>query len=248
MKWVVVISLLIWMVSPSTVWACGGCMFQAFDYILPPIHFWCVWSVSWFLSVSFLSTITRQQFIFQPSAPIASVVVFVTHVIGLVYVGPITMLPLVLVPVLGICQTLVQILKEPSIARVRKGVLIIAIIQVFAALHGNSLMTHKLNARTEAYYAEKIVEWSGRHPSDLAFRRLRNKEPDSIEAYRYIVQHGSGPMVSEAAERLGSIGVPNQDTDILRIASGRAGGGDPKVSDAVDRAIKALEERKGPDT
>jgi hypothetical protein len=54
-------------------------------------------------------------------------------------------------------------------------------------------------------------------------------------------------MVSEAAERLGSIGDPTQDVDILRIASGRAGGGDPEVSEAVDRAIKALEKRMGPD-
>jgi hypothetical protein len=149
---------------------------------------------------------------------------------------------------LGVFQTLVQIIKKPSMARNRKGVLIIAIVHVFGFLHGNTLMTPILNARTEAYYAEKIVELSGRHPSDLAFRRLRNTEPDSIEAYRYIVHHGSGRIVAVAAERLGSIGDPNQDLDILRIASGKAGGGDPKVSEAVDEAIKALEKRMGPDS
>jgi hypothetical protein len=155
---------------------------------------------------------------------------------------------LFLVPVLGVFQTLVQIIKEPSMARDRKGVLIIAIIHVFGFLLGNTLMTHTLNARTEAYHGKKIVEWSGGHPSDLVFRRLRNTEPGSIEAYRYIVQHGFGSMVSKAAERLGSIGNPNQDVDILRIASGRAGAGDPEVSEVVDAAIKALEERMGPDT
>jgi hypothetical protein len=251
MKWIVVILLLMWMFDVANVLACVMCMFNQYNqysYILPSIYFWCMWSVSWFLSMAILSTYTGQHFIFQPSAPIALVVVFLAYTLLFIFLGPLAALCLFLVPVLGVFQTLVQIIKKPSMARNRKGVLIIAIVHVFGFLHGNTLMTPILNARTEAYYAEKIVEWSGRHPSDLAFRRLRNTEPDSIEAYRYIVQHGSGRIVAVAAERLGSIGDPNQDLDILRIASGRAGGGDPKVSEAVDEAIKALEKRMGPDS
>ena len=247
MKWIVVISLLMWMFDVATVLACVMCMFNQFDYFLPPIHFWCMWSVSWFLSMAILSTNTGQHFIFQPSAPIALVIVFLAYTLLFFVLGPITMLALVLVPVLGVFQTVVPIIKKPSMPRARKGVLIIAIVHVFGFLLGNTLMTYTLNARTEAYHGKKIVEWSGGHPSNLVFRRLRNTEPGSIEAYRYIVQHGSGPMVSEAAERLGSIGDPTLDVDILHIAGGRAGGGDPEVSEAVDRAIKALEKRMGPD-
>jgi hypothetical protein len=79
MKWIVVISLLLWMFDVATVLACGICMFNQFDYFLPPIHFWCMWSVSWFLSMAILSTNTGQHFTFQPSAPIALVIVFFAY-------------------------------------------------------------------------------------------------------------------------------------------------------------------------
>jgi hypothetical protein len=234
MKWIVVISLLIWMVSAPPALACGSCMFMLFDRMMPPILFWCAWSLTWFLSMAILSSNVKHL-----------IFAFVAILSGIFFFGPIAIFSLVLVPIFGFFKAIVQRQKEPALGIVRKCVLVIGLAHVISAIVGTGMTVHTLRNRTETEY---VVKWSGSGHIRPQFQLLRNEEPGSIEAYRYIVQNGFGPMVSEAAERLGSIGDPTQDVDILRIAGGRASAGDSKVSEAVDAAIKALEKRMGPDS
>jgi hypothetical protein len=58
------------------------------------------------------------------------------------------------------------------------------------------------------------------------------------------VQHGSGWIVGETADRPGSIGDPVLDAEILRRARIKATG-NQAVLTAIDAALQALQKRNG---
>lgn len=242
MKRITGIAFLIWMAGVSPALACGVCVAAMLDLVIPPVLFWSALSLTWFLSMAIVSSIAGYRFRGQPSAPWALGIAVVAVVLGGGVLGPIAVIPLALPPLYATLRALRTTTENVALARVRQIVLLIGLVHVVAGGVGIALLVQTLRTRTDAKY---ICEWSGTAPGLARFRALRQQEPGSIDAYRYIVQHGSGWIVAETAERLGNIGDPEHDADVLRLARTNAKG-DKALLSAIDAALQALQKRRGP--
>jgi len=222
--------------------ACGMCAFAAFDSNLPPIYYWCAIIVIWFIAIVALSFHFKFRVLLITNLTIAIIAIITGLVIGFALLGPISILPLAIPPFVSTIIVLAKTRKDNNNTRERKPLLLVSIVVVLLIAAGFVWRHQIMNTRTDA---QMYLKWRGTMTGRALQMKFRQQEPASINEYRYIVDHGQGYEVSDAARRIGIIGDPKVDTPRLMNAMMRVEG---VYKQAIKEAIDSLslrEKRKG---
>lgn len=222
--------------------ACGTCVAAGLDLMIPPVLYWTALAVTWFLSMSILSTVTGHRFVGQPRLPVAVGILVLTAAVGSAVLGPIPILPLAIPPLHAFIRATMSRPQDPELQRLRRRVVVVGLVHVAAVFVGAFLLVHTLNTRGDGEY---ICQWSGTAFARSRFAALMEAEPQSADEYRHIIDHGSGWLLAQAAGRIAVVGSLAADGERLRKARANAAGDEAVVS-AIDAALLALDQRRGP--
>jgi hypothetical protein len=176
--------------------------------------------------------------LFITNLTIAIIAIITGLVIGFALFRPISILPLAIPPFVSTIIVLSKTRKDCNNARVRKPLLLVSIVVVLLIAAGIVWRHQIMNTRTDA---QMYLKWNGTMTGRALQMKFRQQEPASINEYRYILDHGSGHEVSDAARRIGIIGDPQVDTPSLKNAMMRVEVG---YKQAIKEAIDSLSLRK----
>jgi hypothetical protein len=108
----------------------------------------------------------------------------------------------------------------------------ISAVVFILAVMGGIWSAYILHNRTDAKF---YLQWSGTATGRELMSSFRQKEPASLDDYRYIVDHGKGMAVTDAARRIGAIGDPKCDKPRLMAALAKKGAFDTlTIKEAID--------------
>lgn len=214
---------------------CTICATAMADSVLPPIELWALLAVTWFMSIGILHLVTAVRLPLQPT-PIVSLVV----AIGLLIWGGTAALLVLFVP----CVCVFAASFIPRFVRANeKGIRatrLVGFVHVLALACATVLTIHILNTRTPEQY---IVKWATSPNSRALLAEFREREPDSLDSYRYLARHADELVVASVAERIAEIGDPELDISLLEEALARFG---PRCTwgERIEAALNKLRDKQ----
>jgi len=226
-------SVLLITTVPVGATACGLCVTAALDSFFPPITLWCLLTLSWFLAHGIVSSITGIP-LGQPPILGSVLIAFFAVALGAALLGPLVVLPLALPPLVHFVRSALR--HDPP----RQVVVAIGAFHIVAAGLLGLYASHITHIRTDGEY---IVAWSGTAPGRGKLRALQGSEPASLPDYRYVVAHGTGSSVGEAAQRIAAISTYTADGDLLETAAKRLAS-DPGVTAMLQEAVARLKAKR----
>jgi hypothetical protein len=204
---------------PNTALACGKCVLAIFDRLLPPIHFWMVLGLAWFILNGLIAALFNQHLPAQPRLLITLALAIGGYISGWAVFGPWAAFILAGIAINSFLRSILPLgYKWPSLA-LRRAIAITGVVILCFVAYGTTQLVHILRTRTVAQF---IVQWGGTTSTPLEFDKLRKREPSSLSDYRYIVTHGSNYVASRAARRIGAISNDWADTLLLKEAAKRS--------------------------
>ena len=223
--------------ATSEALACGICVTAIADSVLPPIGLWVLLAMTWFVSGGAIRTFTRIRHPWQPPLLGSVLIAAGLWVLGAAMLGLFIVLLLFAPPIRGFVMSL---FPSPELGRGVRATRIVGWVHLCGVLCATALMVHTHLTRTTEEY---ISKWGFSGPGRQRLQELRGEEPRSLDAYRYILQHGNDAVACAAAERIGEIGEPDRDVPLLREALVRLGGPGPFTS-RLEGGLERLENRK----
>lgn len=192
--------------------ACSLCVIAAMDKLLPPIYVWCLISIFWFLLSSLISSIYKVKMFYIPKFIGAIGVIIVCMLLTFAFLGPLTILPLAITPAMAFFSSFAKTNKGNWKNNPYYSIQILGFAATIA-ITLTSYQTYQIyRNRTVAQY---VVQWTGTGISSGMLEQLKEKEPTSLDDYRYILEHGRGYQLIFVAERIAIIGDPENDSKIL---------------------------------
>ena len=169
--------------------------------MLPPIGLWVFLATTWFVAGGAIRTFTRIRLPWQPPLLGSVLLALGIWILGAAMFGLIIVLPLFAAPIRGFVTSLF-LSPSPEIGRGVHATRIVGALHMFGVLCATVLMVHThLTRRPEEF----VSKWGMNGPGQQYFQTLRGEEPRSLNAYRYLVQHGNDVVATAAAERIAEI-------------------------------------------
>jgi hypothetical protein len=187
--------------STSEVLACGICATAMADSVLPPIGLWVLLAMTWFIAGGAIRTFTRVRLPWQPPLLGSVLLALGLWVLGAAVFGLFIVLPLFAPPLRGFVTSLF-LSPSPETGRGVHAARIVGWLHMCGVLCATILMVHTHLTRTPEEFVSK---WGMNGPGQQHFQALRGDEPRSLNAYRYLVQHGNDTVANAAAERIAEI-------------------------------------------
>lgn len=207
------ITLGLLLVTKLQAWGCSFCATAAVDAVLPPIFLWGLLAMTWFVSNGVIRSATGIQLSGQPKL----VGAVVLPVVGLIAAGAFFGFGIVLLLFAPAFSGFVSSLRSgvPGTSDGgRRATRIVGAMHLFGIIGAMALLINSHLTRTPEQY---IAKWGFHGLGRQRFKDLRDKEPRSLDAYRFLVQRGgSSYVVVEAVERIGEIGEPGRDIPLIR--------------------------------
>jgi hypothetical protein len=168
----------------------------------------------WFLSSGIIKTSTKIPSSVQPGITVSILTLIIAAVIGVGLLGPIPLLLLALPPGL----LFIQSFRNIDASTGRRAIRITGILHLIALAVAVVFAIHIRATRTDAEY---ISKWGYNGISGTRAEALRNAEPKSLPAYRYILTNTKDRFIANrTAERLAEIGLA-EDIPLLDSALAR---------------------------
>jgi hypothetical protein len=205
--------LMVIILNAKEVKACSVCIVAAMDKVLPPIYVWCLIAISWFLLNSLVSALYRTKISFTPDLIEALIVFVICVILGGAFLGPLPILALAITPTITFLVSFTKTNKGNWKNNPYYGIQFVGFAAAIAITITSYHTYQILQNRTLVHY---IVQWPGAGISSVTLlEQLKEKEPASLDDYRYILEHGKGFILIRAAERVAIIGDPENDSKIL---------------------------------
>ena len=193
-----------------TMLACNICVWAIFDYLLPPLGFWMLFSTSWLLSNSVVAIRFKTEFPIHRNISLALVMI-----LGAFVLFALTGLPffLLLIPVaaFGFLKFLGDWKNVQYPVKLRRVVLVVGAIHIIALSYGAGLTYRVRATRTDAQY---VARWGNLGAGKGLFEKMRGREPQSLDEYRFIVRSRRHQVV-ESAQRIAAISNDPADIDLI---------------------------------
>lgn len=196
-----------------TVLACSICVWAILEYLLPPFGFWMLFSASWFLSNSTVATLFKAKLPIHPTIGLALVLVLGAFVIFM-GIGLPLFLPLIPVAAIAFLRLLADWQSTKYPVKLRRAVLVVGAIHVIAFSYGIGLTHRVRTTRTDAQY---VARWGNLGAGSGLFKKMNEREPQSLDEYRYIVKSGRH-LVVESAHRIAAISNDPADVELVESA------------------------------
>ena len=188
--------------AEGAILACTVCSTAIADSVLPPIGLWAAIGAAWFLLTATLASLRRGTVPGHPRLRVAVRWVTFVGVLAVGGSGPGLGLLLFVPPagafVVSVCGARTRF-ADPVLRRYVQSLGAIALVVIGAA---GVYALHIHRTRTAG---EFIVQWDGAGITRDYLRRLKSKEPDSLDDYRYVVTR-SRLLAGEAALRIAELG------------------------------------------
>ena len=192
----------------------------------------------WFLSSGIIKTSTKITSSVQPGITVSILTLIVAAVIGMGLLGPIPLLLLALPPGL----LFIQSFRRMNTSNGRRVIRITGILHLIALAVAVVFAIHIRATRTDA---EFISKWGNNGISGVRVEALRNDEPKSLPAYRYILTNTNDRFIANrTAERLAEIGlaedIPLLDSALARLKT------EPikQAKDTLNKRLKGTANKK----
>jgi hypothetical protein len=218
---------------------CSICVTATADAFLPPIRLWVLLSITWFVSSGIIGTITGIRLPWQPAFLGSFLIAASLLIAGGALLGLAVVLVLFIPPVMGFTESVIRGFPEAPEPGVR-ATKILGWVHVFGLVCAGVLLVQIHLTRTPEEY---IAKWGFHGLGRSRFQELLSREPQSLNAYRHLVQHAADVVANAAAERIGEIGEPQHDIPILQEALDRLGGPGPLTS-GIETSLERLESRR----
>jgi len=214
------IFLLILLVAavPNSALACGQCVLALFDQLLPPIHFWMVLGLAWFILNGLIAALFNQHLPAQPRLLITLALAIGGYILGWGIFGPWAAFILAGISMHSFIRSIHPFgYTWPSLA-LRRAIAATGVVILCFAAYGTTQLVHILRTRTDAQF---IAQWGNTLSGRGYYEKLRKREPSSLSEYRYIVTHGNIYTARRAAFRIAAISNDGADTFLLKEAAKR---------------------------
>ncbi len=222
-----------------TVLACGTCVTDAFEYLLPPIGLWMLISVSWYLCSGGVLSFFKEKLAFQPGI-LKSLFFVGAALFASAFAGPFFFLLLGTLPVIGCLALAIPRFSRHCTPRFRQIFLLIATVHFIAVAFATGITVRTLKTRTDAQF---LIQRSGYSSTGKAILAgMKQREPASIDEYRYILKNGRYGVTGEVALRLSAISNDESDIDLLESAIKKHGPSEYFTGD-LRRALEQLKTR-----
>mgnify|MGYP001599284333 CR=1 FL=1 len=200
----------------SDAWACGPCMIASADQILPPIYLWCSIAVGWFLATGAIASFFRVKSKYIPGILKTFLYLFLFFFVG-ASTGMLGLLVLAVPPALTFAYSFSSGSIHSWPHGFRLGIRWLALVAVTAFSIASIKCIHIRQTRSPFDF---ILQWGDLVPSLVIIHSWKQKEPEILPNYRFIIEHGKDqPVVfARIAERLAAIGDPAIDIPILEAA------------------------------
>lgn len=185
--------------------ACSQCVFALFDKFIPPIFYWCLLSILWFLAIAFTASGQKEKIAGFPSFIAAFLLVLVLVIIGGGFFGPISILPLFIPIITATLNAFFSSNKSTLSPHLRKNLKAIGVCGVIALASLGAYSVYLRNSRTAVAY---ILEWEGTSSALLAIRDLKIRGAEAVPDLRLLIKQGNSMTAEIAAEELAVLGEP----------------------------------------
>jgi hypothetical protein len=195
-----------------TVLACGTCVTDGFEYLLPPVGLWMLISVSWYLCSGGVLSLFKEKLAFQPGI-LKSLFFVGAALFASAFAGPFFFLLLGILPVLGCLALAIPRFSRHCTPRFRRVFLLVAAVHFIAIAFAAGITVQRLKTRTDA---EFLVQRSSSTPTGQnILKNMRRREPQSLDEYRHVVKNGRYSYVIESAQRIAAISNDPADIDLV---------------------------------
>lgn len=211
---ILVIALIgtILLLSASYVEACGVCVAAVFDKFIPPILYWSLLSILWFLAIAFTASVRREKIANVPSVIAAFPLVIGLIIIGSMYLGPISLLPLLIPCIIVTLNAFFSSKEKASRQRLTKDIKIIGTCGIIAVVGLGAYSVYLRSSRTESDY---ILKWENTYSGKQALKNFKMLGAEAVNDLRAIIQRGGSTAVVIASEGLAEVGDPESDVPLL---------------------------------
>jgi hypothetical protein len=219
--------------------ACGVCASAGADLDLPPIHAWAFLGGAWFFATALLSQVYHTPLEVFPRLPWALGILgglFVLSGIALGAGGFLLLIPWAAIPfILSLFMR-----RPPFDKRTLRIWLQVAGLAALAAILILAFWSRHI--RTTRTRAEFIVQWPHTPPARELMMELKKNEPESLDEYRYIFEHGDNLLAPDMVKKLAALGDPDVDIPLLE-ARLEEFEDDPYDLEQIQDAIEELRQR-----
>lgn len=196
-------------VMPATSFACGTCAEAQFWALFPPLVIWQHIGVVWFLTLATLKTIFGSKVWGIPNLFTAIVLILAAYLFSTVSVGPLAILPFLLLSGIGWIDLAKSATAPTQMKRISHIFAGIALVFVFGTVLSEIVQP------TARKPVDRIIARPYTPVASEAFADLQKEEPHSIPDYRRIIIEGRGSAIGRAASRLAIMGDPVVDVPSL---------------------------------
>jgi len=213
------------------------------DLGLPPIQAWALLGGAWFLATAFFSQVFRVRLPLFPPVPWALAILLGLYVFSAVAAGAGVFV--LLIPWAAIPFILSLFMRRPPFdSRALRTWLLVTGVVALAGILVLAVASHYIRAsRTRAQF---IVQWPHTPPAMDLMKELKKDESESLDEYRYILEHGDDLLVSDMAKKLAILGNPEVDIPLLK-ARLEEFQNDPYELEDIRAAIENLQSRAAGD-
>jgi hypothetical protein len=183
------------------------------DLDLPPIYAWAFLGGTWFFATALLAEV------FKVRLPVFPRFLWVLGILAGLYIFSgisLGVMPFVLLIPWAVIPFILSLFmrRPPFDNRTLRVLLWITGCVALAAILVLAFWSHRI--RTTRTRAEFIVQWPHTPPAREFMIELKKEEPESLNQYRYILEHGDSLLASDMAEKIAVIGDPDVDIPLLK--------------------------------
>jgi uncharacterized membrane protein len=215
----------------TDVLSCSVCVTALADYFLPPIYLWVLIATTWFVLNAVVSSVTGITLKWYPKniVLVLSIIIVITLLLlAGTFFGFGVMLVLFAPAIAAFVQSFNPRLRGDFPGGTR-AIYWIGVSHLIGVACAAVLMMHTHFTRTSEKF---IVAWEFTYIAKQKFQELEALGPQSLAAFRYIKEHGTGTIAAKAAERIKEIEGSQNDVQ----QSDQVPGLNEKIENATSQA------------